>query len=514
MTESAAADVLEPTEQTEQTAGSLINGLPDEILGEIFLQTMHLFLEYACQESRTCSHWIFITSVCRRWHDVAVRFPALWSYLILPCDKACLALLLEWARDAPLHVVYTSHYIGLDTLQLVLKEHLHHIQTLSLDVSRVEYERSVRDELTRPAIHLRILEIEMRTGATLSPECDNIVPWKSLSSMATLRVLDVENRTFSSEGITMAALLGVLAGVPLLRRLQLHKFVVVLVGQLSTTSLKNLEECDLHSTPAACSALLQHIITPEDMRIWVEYHSLGDADHPLVLASIATKPSSVSSRLLSFAIFLSCRQRRNERGRRRRVEYVTLSGCKPLVGPERVLRMDDYDTCALSLFLEFVSRPPPLKDLLRSLSLHLVQHLQVSLDDIHKASFDLSALSDKMPNLTMVTCTQWQISLVLDSICNLHVAMSGGGLAWPALTTLVLQEVSFSSRPHSHYDVKCVMLLRAGLLRRQTGGCATLDHLFIRMSTIEGSDLRILEGCCREIICERNKSPVPEADTN
>jgi len=80
---------------------SRVRRLPPEILGQIFMFTVH------SQDFR--SRWNLVR-VCRKWCTVALSLPALWSNIIVhPRSTAHqLEAQLVWSSEAPLDVVLTD----------------------------------------------------------------------------------------------------------------------------------------------------------------------------------------------------------------------------------------------------------------------------------------------------------------------------------------------------------------------------------------------------------------------
>ncbi|VDB86845.1 unnamed protein product [Peniophora sp. CBMAI 1063] len=114
-----APSLHEPGVEGHHDEGSLlIAKLPPELLSEIFVFYAHhpsINALYHLEWTST------LLSVCRRWHDVAVSTPALWSYIefsgpphqIIPR----VSLQLRRAGDAPLHLRGIFHAHTVEVLQ-------------------------------------------------------------------------------------------------------------------------------------------------------------------------------------------------------------------------------------------------------------------------------------------------------------------------------------------------------------------------------------------------------------
>ncbi|KAJ3558756.1 hypothetical protein NM688_g732 [Phlebia brevispora] len=513
----SAPECLKASVHAQQEPSCFINRLPNETLGDIFLLTMSLWVRdlnlHTASDRAYYRGWIFVTGVCRRWYDVTIHLPSLWSHLLLPCDEAFAMLLLQRSQDAPLYVYSRSPPANASSsdspgiLRMVLEQHFHHVRELSLHIDRkLRSCDSVLDTLDRPAVKLRALKVkidgfdpEMATRQPLHPlgvlkSLDrHCAPWRS-----TLQELDLENRPFSLN-IMLSMVLDVLTGVPLLRKLRLRNFIIIPRGELQAVQLKNLEECDLLSTPAACVALLQRIEIAPNTKLFVAYNTSGE-DHEELIAPIVTKLSNLSS-LLSFGIFASPR-----------FKHMELAGWKSPVGVERKLDLSN-SAFRLAFPTDWAWNPSLLQDLLRPLPLLSVQYLHLHLSAktfpaLLTNLIDIPMLSGRFPNIIELTLELWPAPVCIDAICNPHLMASGNLFVWPALTTLVLENVFWSKLDsRSIYYSESVKLLREGLLKRQAGGCAMLDRVVVRLSELEESDLSVLQDCCREIVCERNRPP-------
>ncbi|KAJ3551177.1 hypothetical protein NM688_g4861 [Phlebia brevispora] len=498
-----------------------IGRLPDEILGKIYLIVMALSMcgSHTSYRYQYLYRWIYITQVCRRWYNVATRLSALWSQVVIPSNNQLITLLLERSREASLCITYDDANVQLDEetveiLHSTLARHLHHIRKLSLSIAPEAYE-TVRDTFSQPAPKLETLQICTRAKERPLPQVyldHEMMPslkvfrsssgfrvsWEQLSRMTTLQVLDLSCDYGSDAIFMLSRVLDALAGMPLLQTLRLRGFKVLLDGSARTISLDNLAECNLASTPATCSALLQHIRTPSDLQLTIMYAAIREEDLSSLAMPLLTKLTG-STTLDSPAPLTG----------------ISVS----ITGPDAVA-LNAYprnpDSWKIRLQIPFGVRY--LDHLFKALapSLQSVQELDVSLRNLAEAPEIFSVahfvwLSSFMPNVTTLRCAYWSVPNYVAGLCNMHSTphVERTRFAWPSLKTLVLQFVPFSVdgrffHGDSGYDVQCVTLLREGLMKRQSSGCTMLNCLVIRMCRLKESDLKMLEDCCGEVVCEHN----------
>ncbi|KAJ3539594.1 hypothetical protein NM688_g6342 [Phlebia brevispora] len=466
--------------------------------------------------------WIYITQVCRRWYNVATRLPALWSQVVIPSNNQLIKLLLERSREAPLSIIYDDANVQLDkqtmeTFHSALTGHLHHIRALSLTIAAEVYD-AVRNAFSQPALELNTLQICTRAKECPFSQVDldhKMMPalkvfrsssgfrvsWEQLSRMVTLQVLDLSCDYGSDAIFMLSRVLDALAGMPLLQTLRLRGFKVLVDGSARTISLDNLAECNLASTPATCSALLQHVRTPSDLQLTIMYAAIREEDLSSLAMPLLTKLTG-STTLDSPAPLTG----------------ISVS----ITGPDAVA-LDAYprnpNSWKIRLQIPFGVRY--LDHLFKPLSpsLQSVQELNVSLRNLAEAPEIFSVahfvwLSNFMPNVTTLRCAYWSVPNYVAGLCNMHSTphVERTRFAWPSLKTLVLHHVPFSAdgrffydnHNNSGYDVRCITLLREGLIKRQSFGCTMLDHLVIRMCRLKESDLKMLEGFCGEVVCEHN----------
>lgn len=142
-----------------------ISRLPTESLEAIFIQRAcdyHSLLDGVPLPS--APSWVNVSYVCRRWRNVALNCPTLWSYLFIASPRWTEELLAR-SQQAPLKVyakLYCDDMKRRDTgfVEQVMK-HSEHIQELLLHLSSSDHE--VLSKLSLPAPRLQHLKI---TGGT------------------------------------------------------------------------------------------------------------------------------------------------------------------------------------------------------------------------------------------------------------------------------------------------------------------------------------------------------------
>ena len=69
----------------------MVNRLPSELLAEIFILVMWfslgLRLDKVTLANRKKYSWLSVAAVCRRWREISITTPFLWSYAMFPTQK-------------------------------------------------------------------------------------------------------------------------------------------------------------------------------------------------------------------------------------------------------------------------------------------------------------------------------------------------------------------------------------------------------------------------------------------
>ena len=110
-----------------------ISRLPPETLAEIFSLVSFSVDDY---EDVPDMKWIRVTHVCRRWREIALSFPYLWSHI--PFTKLTLAgftEILARAKMSPLHFnvgIFPGYKARFDGFGRQLEAHISHIRHLTI----------------------------------------------------------------------------------------------------------------------------------------------------------------------------------------------------------------------------------------------------------------------------------------------------------------------------------------------------------------------------------------------
>ncbi|KAJ3552648.1 hypothetical protein NM688_g4038 [Phlebia brevispora] len=524
--QTGATQAMEPRERAITKPFALIDRFPNEILSTIFMS----FLPNCFPDSPQKTYaWVSVIRVCRRWYDVAVHVAALWAYIYLPCDNAVVELLLKRAKDAPLYLTYDyRNSKSIAVVKDLLKDHLYHIRHLDLCINPVLFEE-IRGTLSKPAPKLSIWSMgSWESGDNIvEPYLDHetmpslrvfrtygmcTVPWAKLSRMSTLRELNIKHY-HADANITLSTVLDALTGIPLLEELHLTVNWMVVGNIARAITLKNLALCYVNASATICSALLQHILTPPDMKMRIIFPRQKIRDRPLLAIPILSKLSgettlSPPAPLTGFSISYNQKEHSGIlRGWRSLTGFKGSSHCK----------LRDITAFEIGLFPD----NKPLADILTPWPLDSVQELHIKLPlpgrtpELSLSGIvDLAMLSDQMPNVTMLMLECWPLPSCVDVLCNPFLAVSGNGFAWPSLDTLLLKWVEFAS-DHSYArndGSRSIAYLRDGLVKRQASGCSMLGRLIIRKCDVEELDLSILQGCYRELIVECGEFLLDDSD--
>ncbi|KAK7681447.1 hypothetical protein QCA50_015539 [Cerrena zonata] len=128
-----------------------ISHLPPELLGTCFVHLRDLVIGYD-QWKTSPSSWLRIVLVCKRWHDIAVCCPPLWSYIdMLRRSLKMVELLLQRSGAVPLTIKYDNEsfifseraYTHLEVKIITVLHHSHRIQDLELAMPRPMVDRLV-----------------------------------------------------------------------------------------------------------------------------------------------------------------------------------------------------------------------------------------------------------------------------------------------------------------------------------------------------------------------------------
>ncbi|KAG5340444.1 hypothetical protein C0989_001587 [Termitomyces sp. Mn162] len=103
-----------------------ISTLPPEILEHIFT----LCIPWLFHPQRN-SHPLAWTQACRKWRNISINAPRLWSYIDV-CDNRLAAECLVRSANAPIHVISSSLYWRCTTDETLLVPHFERINSINV----------------------------------------------------------------------------------------------------------------------------------------------------------------------------------------------------------------------------------------------------------------------------------------------------------------------------------------------------------------------------------------------
>ena len=306
--------------QEHETWFSPICGLPSEILGIIFSM---LVSEMAPRRNTETSHsfgahWIGLTAVCRRWRDIALRTPCMWSYVVLtPEDLETITAFIQRSGQVPLtlmHQMEDPSSLPVSVMRVILPQ-FHRIRGLSVnfDMPLVELLDASSTTLDGPILDTLIIAGSIPYDMTSFPAIQN-ASWPRLSSLHCIYVSIHLLRALLRPNLTSLTVIGhpveqsvatwveIIRELPSLVHLSLEDVMSepnVLVRNIPEPTrkvllprLQELSLCDSGSG-VACATFLNHLIIPADaVRSFDSYSYFwpGDQNHlQFILSACASK---------------------------------------------------------------------------------------------------------------------------------------------------------------------------------------------------------------------------------
>jgi F-box-like len=169
--------------KTGRNALAPISILPEDIMGTIFLEVKTT--AEGSDENRKA--WILSSHVCRRWRDMMLDYPLLWSGFA-PGDVSLLEQALARSKDVPLTIKFHSNSAIESALPVLSKalSQTSRLKDLNLRGYATTLERVFAPLITAAPI-LQVLSIESTDGlASLSPDFLN----QDAPSLQELRLKD------------------------------------------------------------------------------------------------------------------------------------------------------------------------------------------------------------------------------------------------------------------------------------------------------------------------------------
>ncbi|KAF8428850.1 hypothetical protein L210DRAFT_3117210 [Boletus edulis BED1] len=223
-----------------------ISRLPIEILQDIFILCAqdHHYRPGLCSTEPVPS-WVNVSYVCRRWRNVALDCPTLWTYLFITSRRWTEQLL---ARSEQASLKIRVSLVPRETLWLFcmgrVMKHLERIQELTLHLPS-SFEHLVLSKLSSRAPRLQILDITvgMPSGEWPSLLFDGDPP--------ALRILQLANCPVPLHSFRLDALTDLcLVEIPVQFQQNMEEFLAAL------SCMHDLQELCLHrSLPSATSFL-------------------------------------------------------------------------------------------------------------------------------------------------------------------------------------------------------------------------------------------------------------------
>ncbi|KAI0048078.1 hypothetical protein FA95DRAFT_1678575 [Auriscalpium vulgare] len=281
--ENRSATMISPRGAAQwHNTGLPVSRLPPEFLSIVFAILTLIYIPAPTSKSLT---WMYITHVCRRWRDVALNNPALWSTIILPFPLGARWAEAFLSRSKSSALTITKDREGLQPLPLRQSElalvQANLARTRSLCISA----ESAISALSHPAPILRTLDIDMCGEWSLmdsllggAPALQHLrvtgeLPWTSpLLRVAHLVSLEIVSPGRYPFYATLAEVIAALRSM----RHTLERFVVRFEvydaegPRSSIVQMAVLRHLELTGNMETASQLFSHVSLPEDARI--RYH--------------------------------------------------------------------------------------------------------------------------------------------------------------------------------------------------------------------------------------------------
>ncbi|TFY76047.1 hypothetical protein EWM64_g7964 [Hericium alpestre] len=276
--------------------------LPPEILRKIFLHHARPVQDDATfADDASCATLLSVSQVCRRWREIAVRDPFLWTHVPIG-NLARAEIFIQRSQGRPISLwgrFNLSHVSELSTLQLTplvpsAEGSLERVEAISIVIPNPDFARADSWVITLPseaAPRLRALrlysEMPLATMRTdLNPPFGYELPmlrtlyidsvdfgWEWIGRMPTLTSLVI---TYQHTGSSVSDLRHILNALKVLENLT--ELDLVIPGltipdpptPLEAIYMPRLKRCIFDSTARSVIQLLQHISVPGDAILHVE----------------------------------------------------------------------------------------------------------------------------------------------------------------------------------------------------------------------------------------------------
>jgi len=458
--------------------------LPEEIMTEIFIQYRSILKDASssaelCSSTTTFYAFIRVTHVCRHWRRIALSFPRLWSYILVPRNVEFTEELLFRSKEVPLTVDARSiDHIRMPSLKCILQE-MRRIRSLSVDTHPTSHWMITVDIANSSAPLLEHLSVNFSSPHSLRRILTLNIP-NSLASMPQLRSLDLRNvgannpfpllfktirhltvhETWSSTAgdpehtMNRERLLASLANLPLLVTLDIDvRYPILLdltVHRHLDIFLPHLESLRLIDSPAAVTWLPRCLRTPETCTLHLECTTITPGIHHIsdVAAEVSAKLGGDQPD--SLATFTDCSITRDSKTHRISLRCWSklhpIDPVSPDATPHLHLAFDDSPSCNAAI----------LETLFPGLHLRYLRSLYVG-DIKEKDSIDSLANPSALKVLYL---RGWHVreaaNFFLQQMVSWDPALSPtdpdtmsppGKIIFPSLDLLILSNAQFDDYP-------------------------------------------------------------------
>ncbi|KAG1738500.1 hypothetical protein EDB19DRAFT_894235 [Suillus lakei] len=179
--------------------------LPTEVLSHIFRHCLPEIREFnRLKKPSVLEAPILLTTVCRRWREVAVTMPSLWCRLAVSVDREgrwkrlifCYKLWLKRSRGCPLSLAFYSCNCAYDWTKILcfLHPHINQISSLCIDLDYDEDQAKPILDVLGPALQ------ELTIFAWEASDPDLV---RSILRLSTLRSLQTLGPSFDVELLSL-----------------------------------------------------------------------------------------------------------------------------------------------------------------------------------------------------------------------------------------------------------------------------------------------------------------------
>ena len=278
-----------------------ISRLPLETLAEIFS-----LLQLPADDSKRVPYlaWMRVTYVCRRWREVTLSFPSLWSHIhFTKLTPAGVAEMLARAKISPLHLeAKLSYRKGAESnaFKRLLEDHISHTRHLTISGNF----QTTLERLASPAPALASLSLGSPPNSYFSSPCT--IPDSLFNGIAPkLTRLDLHGCSIGSKSPLLKVLQTLKIQTPYTEAMPTLEDWLIILNELSqlkiltldyatptgpfdnphisepqsTATLLSLTHFNISAPAKGCALALAHLILPALLSLHVTAESRsGDGD--------------------------------------------------------------------------------------------------------------------------------------------------------------------------------------------------------------------------------------------